>query len=651
MGHLIINRLTLTNFGIYQGENTFNMSADKPVVLIGGLNGCGKTTFLEAVLLALYGSSSPAYTESDYTTFGNYLRAHSNSMRPNEKSSVELSFTMKAGGTNTAYTVKRTWNPAKTRIAPQTEVYRNGFLDSNLTENWAMYVEDILPHSLSGFFFFDGEKIAELVDRNDESAQMKHSIKALLGIDLVDSLQSDLKRLNSKVAKRSRSSRDQEELERLQKKCDELANALQEIDLQVEQAQARIDKLNKEKEAQISAYAAAGGVALDSIEQMREKQLLLSNEASDIESDMVALSATAFPLMLVRDMLSRALGGAREEFDFAVFEKAFNQIEELLGDYSAQNPSVNMDGLAKYLKDSLSAKKREAIYEPTSLLLGQMEYLESEHFDYLMDNYRKLSSEKADRERKLAAVEDFLGVDIDSELVSEISSKIHDIESDIDDLEVEIRIQQSNRPKINGELIHAQAAYKKSLVDYLESQNRYEDDSRTIIYLAKVNRVLESYKVKLQQRKVRELGDSITECFRKLARKTDLITRVYIDPSSLDFTYFGSNGNPVPQEILSSGERQLVVISTLWALSLNSKEKLPVIIDTPLARLDTKHRMALVNVYFPQASDQAIILSTDSEVTGECYERLRPNISEEYTLVYDEAHKSTAIVPGYFDQE
>ena len=65
----------MTNFGVYAGENSFEFSHKKPIVLIGGMNGRGKTTFLEAILLSLYGANSSAYKESTYKTYGRYLRS------------------------------------------------------------------------------------------------------------------------------------------------------------------------------------------------------------------------------------------------------------------------------------------------------------------------------------------------------------------------------------------------------------------------------------------------------------------------------------------------------------------------------------------------------------------------------------------------
>ena len=99
---------------------------------------------------------------------------------------------------------------------------------------------------------------------------------------------------------------------------------------------------------------------------------------------------------------------------------------------------------------------------------------------------------------------------------------------------------------------------------------------------------------------------------------------------------------------LSAGEKQLMVISLLWALAICSKKKLPVIIDTPLSRLDSAHRVSLIQTYFPQASEQTIILSTDSEIDHTYYNMMKESVGDEFTLSYSEETKSTSIEKGYF---
>lgn len=106
---MIIKKLTLRNFGVYAGENTFLFEGQKPIVLVGGMNGRGKTTFLEAVLLALYGSNSFAYSESDQKTYTQYLRSYVNRSESNKTCGVELEFEIN-NGVKENYIVKREWN-------------------------------------------------------------------------------------------------------------------------------------------------------------------------------------------------------------------------------------------------------------------------------------------------------------------------------------------------------------------------------------------------------------------------------------------------------------------------------------------------------------------------------------------------------------
>lgn len=126
-----------------------------------------------------------------------------------------------------------------------------------------------------------------------------------------------------------------------------------------------------------------------------------------------------------------------------------------------------------------------------------------------------------------------------------------------------------------------------------------------------------------------------------------MIAKIEMNPVNLDLRYLNDQNDEIPKERLSAGEKQLMVVSLLWALAICSKRKLPVIIDTPLSRLDSKHRMSLIKTYFPNASDQTIVLSTDSEIYGKYYKELKKNVGNEYTLNYNDETKSTTIQNGY----
>jgi DNA sulfur modification protein DndD len=136
--------------------------------------------------------------------------------------------------------------------------------------------------------------------------------------------------------------------------------------------------------------------------------------------------------------------------------------------------------------------------------------------------------------------------------------------------------------------------------------------------------------------------------FRRLARKEDIVDHAIIDPSTFSVTLVDKHGTSTPKQRLSSGEKQIFAIAMLEALAKTSGRNLPIIIDTPLGRLDSKHRARLVESYFPTASHQVLVLSTDTEVDQVFYDGLRSSISHAFHLAFDEAEGCTQVTEGYF---
>ena len=133
-----------------------------------------------------------------------------------------------------------------------------------------------------------------------------------------------------------------------------------------------------------------------------------------------------------------------------------------------------------------------------------------------------------------------------------------------------------------------------------------------------------------------------------LLRKKTLVASVHIDPKTFSMQLLDSNGASVPKQRLSEGEKQILAIAVLWGLGRASHRRLPAIIDTPMARLDATHRENLLTRYFPSASHQTIVLSTDTEVDEQYFKMLEPHIARAYLLKYSERKQVTAVEEGYF---
>lgn len=148
--------------------------------------------------------------------------------------------------------------------------------------------------------------------------------------------------------------------------------------------------------------------------------------------------------------------------------------------------------------------------------------------------------------------------------------------------------------------------------------------------------------------KIDQLSRRVTKSFRFLLRKKTLVHEVQIDPATFAISLFDDHGHEIPKHRLSEGEKQVFAVSVLWGLAQSSPRPLPAIIDTPMARLDSEHRLHLIERYFPNASHQVIILSTDTKVNQDFYAKLQPHMARAYHLNYDEAEKVTIAREGYF---
>jgi DNA sulfur modification protein DndD len=148
-------------------------------------------------------------------------------------------------------------------------------------------------------------------------------------------------------------------------------------------------------------------------------------------------------------------------------------------------------------------------------------------------------------------------------------------------------------------------------------------------------------------RHVERIERLVLESFRSLVRKPDLIAALRIDPLTFSLAITGGDGGELRPDQLSAGERQLLAVALLWGMARASGRPLPTVIDTPLGRLDSEHRSRLVERYFPHASHQVILLSTDEEISGGYHAALKPWIGRSYHLAFDPVAGRTVIQDGY----
>ena len=160
--------------------------------------------------------------------------------------------------------------------------------------------------------------------------------------------------------------------------------------------------------------------------------------------------------------------------------------------------------------------------------------------------------------------------------------------------------------------------------------------------------LLNQFTIRLRKNKVHLLQEKTFEMYKRLSSRGGLIKDLVIDPKSYEVRIRDRNGHEIKKSGLSAGEKEIFAVSLLWGLAQTSQINLPIIVDTPLSRLDSAHRNNIVNNYFPNAGEQVVILSTDTEVDRDYYDELRPYLSGAGILEFDQRQELTTFQPGYF---
>ena len=195
---MYFSKIVLNNFGIYKGEHCItlhNQNGRRNITLVGGMNGRGKTTILDAVFLCLYGRKATEYITGKKEAYASVLQDHINKSAPDQRTYITLEFALD-DETSSVISITRAWKKAGKRIDTTLDVLKDGLRDEYLSENWEYYVEELIPFGIAKFFFFDNEKISQIAD-DEAFDKVKDSIKSVMGVTTIESLCAHI----SKIAK------------------------------------------------------------------------------------------------------------------------------------------------------------------------------------------------------------------------------------------------------------------------------------------------------------------------------------------------------------------------------------------------------------------------------------------------------------------
>ena len=657
-------KVELHNFGIYKGTHVMclrNKSGNRNITLVGGLNGRGKTTFHDAVLLALYGRQALKYIQEKARSYEKLLVDHINKHTLDDITFIAVSICLDDG---TNLRIKRSWQLKNGKLEQNVIVEKNGSEDKYLGESWSYYIEEILPFGIAKFFFFNNEKITQLAD-DITFEQVKTSIKSAIGISTIEKaiehvdevikrknnallafekseLNTDFKEVNSKIKD-------------VEKQITEAMNAYHNAERIRDEYIAKIEI--KEKE-----FWSTGGALSINRDKIQQEKKRISAEVEALQAEIKQISGNpSTPLFmcknLVRQSYENELIYQQEEAKYYSNKIIFELHQQIMDKLSIcgldkmsfeKVKSIVDEVLVNKYSKAFIAQNRKSISAASKLLY---EHLITEVFQNIIHQITVLISKIDEQENEILNLDIHLEKANEKTLAMQLFEALKFLEAKRAEADFEYEKYKKSLENLNYQYETLKLQRKNLYKSVVEKQNANDDNARILKYAVMSMDVLNEFKIRLQREKLNKLSNTITKCFKELVEKDSLVSNIKIESDTLDVIILDIDGNELLKTQLSAGEQQMFAVAVVWALAITSGYKAPIVVDTPMARLDSAHRTNFVTKYLPEASSQVVVLSTDEEIYGQYLDEIRDKIIDCYTLVYDEKEQCTSVVRGYFEEE
>ena len=664
---------------------------DRNIILIGAPNGYGKTSLFEAIVLGIFGRNglpliarSPFYggdNEKLATSYKSFLEKalHQGATAAGRSScSVKIIF---VDDDDEPLEIQRIWHftdagvyrPQDEEVLIFTGTTRKAVGPSTSSQgndraDWfrEYIAEKLLPFTLAHFFMFDGEQVSVLAER-EMSAQVRSGIEGLLGIPVLKTLAKDLRNYAEVRRKDSPKGSD--------KTMDRLDSERQQLDSDLENRVERFAKiepvlaeLREERDRlmrELASFGAGSQAQLqEQFEQIKNYERAIDQGHAELEKLMMKDIALALSGMTLRTNLKERL---RRETVRDRWESGKNQ-----GDSNLERFIGAVDIGISGINPTLSDAQRNAVLGCTRGAWVNLWYPPPDDCaeDYLHPYLNELERSKVieclDDLDALSAptiVELLNRIAADGDALKHLQEEVTRTETVAPQVdkkrerlsqlnhEIEHHHQESEALKREKSALESQMNQKNIELSKLTGQlDQAKPSARRATMAIKVASMVDKIVASAVPSQINAIAGAMTEAHRSMAHKKGLVERIDID-EHCDVRLFNVDGVDLRSYDLSAGEKQIFTQALISAVSSVSGRGFPMVVDTPLGRLDIKHRKGVLN-HLVERRHQVILLSTNTEVVGEYLRGIAPHVQKKYLMNFERVGDigQSTTRPGYFEE-
>ena len=660
---MLIQRIKISNYKTYLSlDLDLTVDDDRPIILIGGANGGGKTTLFEAISGALYGLK----IENKEHFMELLNQGALNTAKP--EISLQITFVGKVLGQQQKYILKRVY-----QLNPQGKPLESVSL--NMNGNMYVYgtmtapkdrvkaeqeinkiIKANLPQELSQYFLFDAMQSSELLKKNVFAQTIRDNFENVLGFKKYLQLKRAAEKLQQEWAQqRLEAEKEAQEYNELCAQKDkltaELNTCIAEQDtkykylasVEVEYKRAKdgaqeASALNKKIQELASkiddivkraaTYAEDLKAFVDNIEIDLFLPKLASNLAQEINNilhikeQLQKENTGAYPLETLKDVTNKIITYLK---DLSLCSESVDE-EQVVSHIVAIQNSTNKEDPFGYLDEAEVTALSNLVKRTGSNQFIALDRQRQE-LEIQLSTLDNLRSQKQTLEQTQAGGNEYLiqNYEAAQKQIEKLKGQEATLKADIQRLEKRIHqfdVQIQQEPDIKFDTLVKLKPLFEKIADSLLKKKKAQIESEM---QQQLNKLLVSYKGHVA--KV-ELSDSIEQFNIKL---------------------YHTAGNEISLNQLNAASKQIFIQVLLKVLRNLGDYNPPVMIDTVMGVLDNESRDALMEEYFPQLAEQTILLCTTSEIrTDSDYIKLEPFISKTYTLHRNVEAQNTTVEDGYF---
>ncbi|MDD5129601.1 MAG: AAA family ATPase [Candidatus Omnitrophica bacterium] len=612
---MIIKRIKIVNYRQYK-EVDLKFSDEKRILLFVGKNGTGKSNFLNAINWCLYDEEPFGVVENKG------LKIWSQGCKNNDEILVEIEVGMLDQISTFVFQRKLSVGSSGSRF----NVFeRKNNVNPNILTNPNSYVNSYLPKEVSNFFLFDGEHITNIF-KSKYSTNIQDGINRVAQVDLLDRSIDHLDKMMDDF--QAEVGRHIPNVKILNNKVQLMKSRIRILDQQLKENGEKTESLKVEREKMKKEQTKASSAkslreAYDRLEKQADN---LGTEIREIEEEIRDLIYDNYGYISLIPELTRAKELIDKDRKKGVIPPDIKpvlindliKLKKCICGIELKHGSKELNNLELVLKEMGEKDKKSAFMDGAfviSAILG-------DNFCNVKDGLIKRKRNLTEKNKEYQQIQKEMKEK--SELLKNLPEGVGDIEETINELSDQIENLQKDigskgreRDGLLCNVSENEVSISKMLKEEAKNAKGKENYEKCRQLKVAVEEIHKSVMVKI--RKI--IFEETNKNFSTLSWKRNIES---IDIGE-DFEMKVMNKDGADEfGSLSTGERKILGLSFLGALSSISGFKASIFIDNPLGMLDEEVRGNVATTlpkFLPEK--QLFIFTLDSYLTKDVEKKFK----------------------------